>query len=40
MTELRLTVFEHGHSEASGSEIQYVEVLAGQACTDFMVNGG
>jgi hypothetical protein len=40
MRELRLTVFEHGHTEASSSDIQHVEVLAGQACADSMVNDG
>jgi len=38
MRKLRLAVFEHRHSEASSSEIQHVEVLAGQACENSMVN--
>lgn len=33
-------MFEHGLSEASSSEIQHVEVLAGQACENSMVNNG
>jgi len=40
MRELRLTVFEHGYSEANSSEIRHVEALAGQACENSMVNKG
>jgi len=33
-------VFEQGRSETNSSEIQHVEVLAGQACENSVVNDG